>query len=130
VYFFETVPLGTLLTLDAEQLDALPFGVVGLSAAGIVEIYNATEAGLAGLQREGVIGTHYFAVTAQCMNNFMVAQRFEDEAEIDAIIDYVLTLRMRPTPVRLRLLKSPQADRRWPAPIRWPGFEVSASAGG
>ncbi|WP_345815384.1 hypothetical protein AAGS40_23670 [Paraburkholderia sp. PREW-6R] len=40
------------------------------------------------------------------MNNFMVAQRFEDEAEagLDAIVDYVLTLRMRPTPVRLRLL--------------------------
>ena len=24
--------------------------------------------------------THYFSTTAQCMNNFMVAQRFEDEA--------------------------------------------------
>ena len=110
---FETIPLATLAGLDEERLDALPFGVVGLSSAGIVEIYNATEAQLAGLQRETVLGTHYFAVTAQCMNNFMVAQRFEDEAEIDAIIDYVLTLRMRPTPVRLRLLKAPQTERRY-----------------
>ena len=47
------------------------------------------------------------------MNNFMVAQRFEDEAEIDDVIDYVLTLRMRPTPVRLRLLKSAAASRRY-----------------
>jgi hypothetical protein len=39
------------------------------------------------------------------MNNFMVAQRFEDEPEIDAKLDYVFTYRMRPTPVRLRLLK-------------------------
>lgn len=110
---FEAIPLDTLFTLEVDQLDALPFGVVGLSPAGIVEIYNATEAQLAGLQRDGVIGTHYFSVTAQCMNNFMVAQRFEDEAEIDTIIDYVLTLRMRPTPVRLRLLKGPQTDRRF-----------------
>jgi hypothetical protein len=40
------------------------------------------------------------------MNNFMVAQRFEDEPDIDVIIPFVLTLRMRPTPVRLRLLAS------------------------
>lgn len=113
VLSFEAIPLDTLLTLEADQLDSLPYGVVGLSTEGIVEIYNATEAKLAGLQSDGVIGTHYFAVTAQCMNNFMVAQRFEDEAEIDAIIDYVLTLRMRPTPVQLRLLKAPRVDRRY-----------------
>jgi hypothetical protein len=44
------------------------------------------------------------------MNNFMVAQRFEDainaKAPLDAIIDYVLTLRMRPVRVKLRLLSS------------------------
>ncbi len=101
------------MLIDAGGLDALPFGVVGLSPEGIVETYNATEARLAGLSREGVLGTHYFATTAQCMNNFMVAQRFEDEAEIDATIDYVLTLRMRPTPVRLRLLKGAGVGRRF-----------------
>ena len=110
---FEAISLDTLDTLDVERLDTLSFGVVGLSSDGLVEIYNATEERLAGLSRGGVIGTHYFSVTAQCMNNFMVAQRFEDEAEIDAIIDYVLTLRMRPTPVRLRLLKASGTDRRF-----------------
>jgi len=42
------------------------------------------------------------------MNNFLIAQRFEDAAaagtEFDATIDYVLTLRMRPVKVKLRLL--------------------------
>lgn len=103
---FETIPLAELCGLDTERCDALPFGVVGLSPDGLVEVYNRTEERLAGLPRDSVIGTHYFSATAQCMNNFMVAQRFEDEAEIDAVIDYVLTLRMRPTPVRLRLLKA------------------------
>ncbi|WP_210245939.1 hypothetical protein [Methylobacterium sp. WL19] len=110
---FETISLRDLNTHDVEGLDALPFGVVGFSSDGIVELYNATEERLAGLPRKSVLGTHYFSTTAQCMNNFMVAQRFEDETEIDAIIDYVLTLRMRPTPVRLRLLKASGMDRRY-----------------
>lgn len=45
------------------------------------------------------------------MNNFMVAHRFEEAAEnglpLDATIDYVLTLRMRPQRVQLRLLARP-----------------------
>ena len=88
---FEAIALATLTTLDGDQLDTLPFGVVGLSPEGMVEVYNVTESKLAGLPRDSVVGTHYFSVTAQCMNNFMVAQRMEDEVEIDATIDYVLT---------------------------------------
>ncbi|SFM95864.1 phosphonate transporter [Methylobacterium pseudosasicola] len=113
MHTFEGISIDELESLEWERLDALPYGVVGLSPEGIVEIYNATEERLAGLSRDGVIGTHYFSSTAQCMNNFMVAQRFEDEPEIDAVIDYVLTLRMRPTPVRLRLMKAPKVDRRF-----------------
>jgi hypothetical protein len=37
----------------------------------------------------------------------MVAQRFETEPALDAIVDYVFTLRMQPTKVRLRLLRQP-----------------------
>lgn len=107
---------GTLEWYDncpAAQLDELTYGVVGLSPSGIVEVYNATEARLAGLSRDTVLGAHFFLGIAQCMNNFMIAQRLEDESEIDAVIDYVLTFRMRPTPVRIRLLKKPGIPRRF-----------------
>lgn len=110
---FASVSIAQLEALPPGELDGLPYGVVGLDAAGTVEVYNATESRLAGIPQSIVLGWAYFAETAQCMNNFMVAQRFEDEAEIDDIIDYVLTLRMRPTPVRLRLLKSASAARRY-----------------
>ena len=103
---FETVSLGELQTMRADVCDRLPFGVVGLDAAGITEVYNETEARMAGLDPKRVLGSSFFDAVAQCMNNFMVAQRFEDDPELDAIIPYVLTLRMRPTPVRLRLLAS------------------------
>jgi len=110
---FSSISVKHLGTLSREQIDGLEFGVVGFSSDGIVEIYNARESELAGLPFDSVIGSHFFSSTAQCMNNFLVAQRFEDEPELDAVIDYVLTLRMRPTPVQLRLLKSPDASRRY-----------------
>lgn len=110
---FDDISLKDLAGLSDEQTDALSFGVVGMSSEGIVEIYNRTEARLAGLPKDIVLGEHYFSSTAQCMNNYMVAQRFEDEAELDVVLNYVLTLRMRPTPVRLRLLKAPSVARRF-----------------
>ncbi len=110
---FEDITIAHLDDLNQEQSDMLPFGVVGLSSEGLVEIYNRTESMLAGLPRESVVGTHFFANTAQCMNNYLVAQRFEDEPELDASLNFVLTLRMRPTPVRLRLLQTASASRRY-----------------
>ncbi|MGA0595783.1 hypothetical protein [Enterovirga sp. CN4-39] len=95
------------------ELDEQPFGVIGFGRDGTVELYSATESRMAGLSPDKVVGRHVFGVVAPCMNNFMVAQRFEDEPELDATIDYVLTLRMRPTPVKLRMLQSAGASRRY-----------------
>jgi hypothetical protein len=58
------------------------------------------------------------------MNNFMVAQRFEDAANaatsLDATIDYVLTLRMRPVKVKMRLIAQPQNPLRYVLIVRAP----------
>ena len=110
---FDEMTLLDVSKLSLEQMAALPFGITGLSADGLVEVYSATEARLAGLSAESVLGQHYFSVTAQCMNNFLVAQRFEDEESLNEVLDYVLTLRMRPTPVRLKLLKGPEVPLRY-----------------
>ena len=110
---FAEIRLTELDGMSNHELDVLPFGVIGMSEHGFVEVYNQTEANLAGLSHSKVVGSHFFSTTAQCMNNFLVAQRFIDETDLDAIIDFVLTLRMRPTPVRLRLLKSHSVRRRY-----------------
>lgn len=104
----------TIEQIDAAApswLDDLSFGVIGLSRDGSVSVYNATESRLAGLRQGRVLGRQFFAEIGICMNNFMVAQRFEDEPSLDATIPYVLTLRMRPTPVKLRLLQKPGIGR-------------------
>lgn len=110
---FETLALRDLETMSAADRDALPFGVVGFAADTIVQVYNATEARMSGLDPATVVGVPFFDAVAQCMNNFMVAQRFEDEPELDDIFPYVLTLRMRPTKVRLRLLATAETPRRY-----------------
>ena len=96
--------------ISRAELDALDFGVIGFDDGGIVRLYNRTESINAGLRFDQVIGHSIFIVVAPCMNNYMVAQRFEDAAaeghELDATIDYVLTLRMRPIRVKLRLVAS------------------------
>lgn len=103
--------------LGKEELDALDFGVIGFDRQTVVRQYNRFESACAGLTPEQVIGQRMFTSVAPCMNNFMVAQRFEDaladDGELDAVIDYVLTLRMRPVKVRLRLLAHPAVDTRY-----------------
>jgi photoactive yellow protein len=68
---------------------------------------------LSGLTPSRVVGRLFFSEVAPCTNNFMVAFRFEQEPELDSTIDYVFTLKMSPTPVRLRLLRRPDAPRRF-----------------
>lgn len=115
---FEEARIGSLLDgLAPDELDRLPFGVIGFDAANDVQTYNAFESRAAGLRSDSVLGKPLFRVVAPCMNNFMVAQRFDDAAAsgepLDAIVDYVLTLRMRPVKVRLRLVASADARLRY-----------------
>ncbi|WOI55896.1 hypothetical protein [Palleronia sp. LCG004] len=110
---FETVTLADLDAMDGATRDDLPFGVIGIGPDGRADVYNATESRLSGVEPSSVIGVPFFETIGQCMNNFMVAQRFEDEPEIDDIVPFILTLRMRPQRVRLRLLASGSIARRY-----------------
>lgn len=103
--------------LDQAALDALPFGVIGFDDSTRVRRYNAFESRAAGLSPDRVLDQELFTIVAPCMNNFLVAQRFDDAHDsgqtLDVTIDYVLTLRMRPTKVALRLLYAPTAAMRY-----------------
>ena len=104
----------TLNQMEAAALDELPFGVIHFNDAFIVERYNRYEQDATGLKPEKVIGCHVFTQVAQCMNNYMVAQHFEDamakRVSLDLSIPYVLTWKMLPTAVTLRLLWSTASD--------------------
>lgn len=108
---------GELDRCSNDELDALDFGVIGFDNAGAVTRYNRFESQAAGLSPQRVLGHPLFTVVAPCMNNFMVAQRFEDAladgSALDATLDYVLTLRMRPVKVKLRLLATAGSSSRY-----------------
>jgi photoactive yellow protein len=93
------------------ELDDMNFGVVRLNAESRVVHYNVWEARLSGLSQAQVEGRRFFVDVAPCTNNYLVAERFGTERELDAMVDYVFTYRMRPTKVILRLLRS--SSREW-----------------
>lgn len=115
--FGQEMLMSTIANASKEELDEMGFGVIGIDETGVVQRYNLFESKIAGLRAQNVIGSLLFTNVAPCMNNFMVAQRFEDALEngtpLDATIDYVLTLRMRPIRVKLRLLASPDQKMRF-----------------
>ncbi|MFZ9298093.1 MAG: PAS domain-containing protein [Hylemonella sp.] len=120
--FSDAKLLSTLEALDAAAMDSLAFGVIGFDAAGHIAVYNRFEAKCTGLDQARQIGKDLFGEVAQCMNNFMVAQRFEDALAggqaMDVTMDYVLTWRMKPTKVQLRLLADPSSALRYIA-LAW-----------
>jgi photoactive yellow protein len=109
--------LHTLQGLSDPALDTLPFGVIGFGPDGRVTHYNRCEAQAAHFEPARVIGQHVFIELAPCMNNYLVAGRFEDRlaagAALDETLPWVLTFRMRPTPVQLRLLADPAVTTRY-----------------
>jgi photoactive yellow protein len=102
---------------DAAALDGLDVGVIGFDQTGLVQRYNACESRFSALRPAEVLGRPLFTEVAQCMNNYLVCQRFDDalaaDIPLDARLDYVLTWRMRPTAVQLRLLWRPGAALRY-----------------
>jgi photoactive yellow protein len=106
VHFEDADLLKQLVSLTDSELDRLEFGVVRMDHSGLVTFYNSVESTITGLKKEHTLGRNFFEHVAPCTNNYLVAQRFRDEPELDAILPYVFTLRMKPTPVRLRLLRA------------------------
>lgn len=121
--FLEPLTFSTTQVLDHLQqasdtaFDALHFGVIAFNAACEVKRYNYFESQAAGLSPHRVLDLPLFTVVAPCMNNFLVAQRYADAVEqatpLDVTIPYVLTLRMKPVKVDLRMLASPALPLRY-----------------
>jgi photoactive yellow protein len=69
---------GAVARLSPEQLDALPYGLITLDAAGRVLHYNDTESRMVGLPKERVIGKRFFAEVAPCARVREFEGRFEE----------------------------------------------------
>ena len=55
-----------VLTLSDAQVDALPWGLVHVRGDGEILRFNSTEAALAHIDRDTVVGRHFFRDVAPC----------------------------------------------------------------
>lgn len=115
---FDAPSLREALAAGSEaDIDELAFGVIGFDATGRVRLYNLRESRFSGLPRSRVLGHGLFTGVAPCLDNPLVAGRFQDAqargVTLDATVDHVLTWHMAPTPVRLRLLSAPDEPLRF-----------------
>jgi photoactive yellow protein len=106
--------------LDAMALpefDSLPFGLITMNRFATVLSYNSYESTRAGIRSEVVLGENFFESIGLCTNNYLIAQRYLDEPDLDDVLDYVFTLRMAPTPVRLRMMARAGSARQYLAVV-------------
>lgn len=109
---FDNPDVSVLDQLSDLELDLLEYGVIAMDTEGKVLAYNATESRYSGLSPDRVLGRHFFTQVAPCTNNQIVANRF-NEPELDDTIDYTFALRMKPIPVKLRLIRATNLNRMY-----------------
>lgn len=100
---------------DAE-LDALPFGVVVLDAAGVIHRYNEAEARLARLDRRSVVGKRFFVDIAPCTATPEFQGKFRAYVEARAVhverFDYLFDFRFGAQQVGVELVAG-SSPNRW-----------------
>lgn len=76
---FDAVDLAAQIeSMSPAEIDALPFGVIGLDEQGCVRVYSATEARQSGYGARPALGRMFFEDVAPCMNNPTFKGRIED----------------------------------------------------
>ena len=97
--------------LRPEQIDDLPFGVVGLDTDGTVRVYNKAEGDQSGYAGRPALGRAFFLDVAPCMNNGFFKGRI-DQAMKKGRLDISFTFigdfndRHRPLEVRVQSAKN------------------------
>jgi photoactive yellow protein len=106
----------SLPSLTANQLDELDFGCVKVNDKGLVEMYNLWESEFAGVPQETAMGRNFFRELAPCTNNRLIFGRFKEGVEQDnlnTIVSYAFTYKMRPTLVKVHLYRDPATKTNW-----------------
>lgn len=72
-----TVDPAEIFDLAADEIDALPFGLIAVDGDGNIEQYNAYESRLARLSKDRVLGLNFFRDVAPCTAVKEFQGRFE-----------------------------------------------------
>lgn len=111
-----SIDLQTIDERSDVELDALPFGVIGLDEEGIVLRYNLYESRLARLDRNHVVGRHFFEQIAPCLGTSEFQERYRafiaspDDTKSERF-DFVFDFAFGAQHVTIELLRARGAQR-------------------
>jgi photoactive yellow protein len=114
--FVESTVISKLPGLSTEGADAMPYGVVKVDDAGVVQLYNRWESEMAGVAVASAMGKNFFTQVAPCTNNRLFFGRFKEgvaKGELDVEFNYTFTYKMRPTNVTIRLFRDGPTGTNW-----------------
>ena len=98
--------LKTIHSINEQELDALPYGVIQLDAQGTVLRYNASEEQLSGLNKSKVIGKNFFTEIAPCTDLQEFRGRFSQgvaSAELHCTFRFHFAFKHNPCDVTVTL---------------------------
>ena len=98
------------------ELDALPFGVIGLDDKGVVLQYNEYETKLANRSRIDTIGKAFFKEVAPCTNSPIFSGIFfagVQQNDLQAFVSYFFDFKMTPTHVWIHMNRCPETQSNW-----------------
>lgn len=108
-------PAASLDDLSADALDALPFGVIQVDAAGRITFYNQAESRFSGRAPEAVMGRDFFREVAPCTNLPAFHGRFLEgvrRGALDAEFGFVFGFDP-PARVRVEMRGAREPGRYW-----------------
>ena len=114
--FVPAAVLDKLAALGRSDADAQPFGIVQVTDDGTIRLYNKYESELAGVAPTAAEGRNFFTQVAPCTNNRLVYGKFKDgiaAGQLDAEFNYTFTYKMKPTNVKIRLLRHAASKTNW-----------------
>ncbi len=109
--FWDKDILQKLIVSSETERDSVDFGVIEIDYSNIIIDYNSIEEGLSGYKKDFVSGKNLFLDIAPCMNNYIVALKFEEKEDFDEITPYILSFKIKPVSVDLRLIKNKELKR-------------------
>ena len=114
--FVDDSLLKRIPTMNDEELDVLPFGVIGLDDVGVVLRYNQYETKLAQREKERTIGKDFFRDVAPCTKTPIFAGLFFHGVKNDdlrSFVSYFFDFRMTPTHVWIHMHRCPENKTNW-----------------
>ena len=102
--------------MSAEELDALPYGMIQLDASGRILKFNAVESQLAALPQQQQVGKHLFTEVASCTKVKAFYGRFKDgvvRESLDSSFQFHFAFKQNPRDVTVRLFYSRRTSSVW-----------------